>query len=61
MVLIGAITLVRGILLFITQIIGGIVAAYMVQAIFHGKLAVSTTLGGGTTIARKCSFTAMIV
>ena len=52
MVLIGAISLLRGILLFITQIIGGIVAAYVVQALFKGDLAVSTTLGGGTTIAQ---------
>lgn len=52
MVLIGAITWVRGVLLFITQVIGGIVAAYIVQALFQGKLAVSTTLGGGTTIAQ---------
>lgn len=52
MVLIGAITWFRGVLLFITQVIGGIVAAYIVQALFQGKLAVSTTLGGGTTIAQ---------
>lgn len=52
MVLIGAISIVRGILLFITQIVAGIVAAYIVQALFQGKLAVSTTLGGGTTVAQ---------
>lgn len=52
MVLIGAITWVRGILLFIIQIVGGIVAAEIVQALFQGDLAVSTTLGGGTTIAQ---------
>ena len=52
MVLIGAITWVRGIFLFITQIVGGIVAAFLVQGLFQGKLAVSTTLGGGTTIAQ---------
>lgn len=52
MVLIGAISIVRGILLFIIQIVAGIVAAYIVQALFQGKLAVSTTLGGGTTIAQ---------
>ena len=52
MVLIGAITWFRGVLLFITQIVGGIVAAYMVKALFQGMLAVSTTLGGGTTIAQ---------
>ena len=52
MVLIGAKSILRGILLFFTQILAGIVAAYIVQALFHGKLAVSTTLGGGTTIAQ---------
>ena len=52
MVLIGAISIVRGILLFIIQIVAGIVAAYIVQALFQGKLAVSTTLGGGTTQAQ---------
>ncbi|KAL2044456.1 hypothetical protein N7G274_003161 [Stereocaulon virgatum] len=52
MVLIGAINWFRGVLLFVTQIIAGIVAAYMVQALFRGELAVSTTLGGGTSIAQ---------
>ena len=52
MVLIRAISVVRGILLFITQIVAGIVAAYIVKVLFHGDLAVSTTLGGGTTIAQ---------
>ena len=52
MVLIGAINWVRGVLLFVTQIIGGIVAAEIVQALFRGELAVSTTLGGGTSIAQ---------
>ena len=52
MVLIGAISIVRGVLLFVIQIVAGIVAAYIVQALFQGKLAVSTTLGGGTTRAQ---------
>ena len=52
MVLIGAISIVRGVLLFVTQIVGGIVAAEIVQGLFQGKLAVSTTLGGGTTTAQ---------
>lgn len=52
MVLIGAISIVRGILLFLIQIVAGIVAAYIVQALFQGKLAVSTTLGSGTTTAQ---------
>ena len=52
MVLIGAISIVRGVLLFITQIIAGICAAALVRVLFKGDLAVSTTLGGGTTIAQ---------
>lgn len=52
MVLIGAITWFRGVLLFIIQIVGGIVAAYIVKALFQGDLNVSTTLGGGTTVAQ---------
>ena len=52
MVLIGAISIVRGVLLFVIQIVAGIVAAYIVQALFQGQLAVSTTLGGGTTRAQ---------
>ena len=52
MVLIGAISIVRGLLLFITQTVAGIIAAYIVKGLFQGDLAVSTDLGGGTTIAQ---------
>ena len=52
MVLIRAITPVRGILLFIAQLLGGIVAAEVVQALFTGKLNVSTSLSATTTIAQ---------
>nr|POE90235.1 aquaporin-5 [Quercus suber] len=52
MVLIGAISIVRGILLFIAQMLGAIVAAYVVQALFTGELNVSTTLATTTTIAQ---------
>ena len=52
MVLIGAISWVRGILLFITQLLGGITAAALVRALFHGELNVSTTLSSGTTMAQ---------
>lgn len=52
MVLIRAISIVRGILLFIAQMLGAIVAAYVVQALFTGKLNVSTTLSPTTTIAQ---------
>lgn len=52
MVLIGAITWVRGILLFIVQIAAGICAAAIVKVLFPGTLAVSTVLSAGTTVAQ---------
>jgi len=52
MVLIGAISVVRGILLFFAQLLGAIVAAFVVQALFTGKLNVSTTLSETTTVAQ---------
>jgi aquaporin related protein len=52
MCLIGALPWVRGILLFGTQILGGIVAAALVQCMFPGGLNVRTTLGGGTTVVQ---------
>ncbi|KAJ9618319.1 Aquaporin-1 [Taxawa tesnikishii (nom. ined.)] len=50
--LIGAVTTVRAILCFIAQMLAGMCAAAVVSAILPGPLNVSTTLGGGTTIAR---------
>ena len=52
MVLIEAISIVRGVLLFITQIIAGIIAAALTRVLSHGKLDVRTTLTGGTTVAQ---------
>ncbi|KAG8528969.1 uncharacterized protein KY384_006658 [Bacidia gigantensis] len=52
MVLIGAINWVRGVLLFITQILGGMAAAGLVKVLFHGDLNVSTFPSSGTTIAQ---------
>lgn len=52
MVLIGAITVFRGILLFITQIVAAIVAAAIVNALFTGGLNVSTTLNATTSVAQ---------
>lgn len=52
MVLIGAISWVRGALLFVTQIVGAIIAAEIVQALFTGKLNVSTTPATTTTHAQ---------
>jgi aquaporin related protein len=52
MVLIRAITVVRGCFLFVAQMIGAIVAAYVVQALFTGQLNVSSTLSDTTTVAQ---------
>jgi aquaporin related protein len=52
MCLIGALPWLRGVLLFITQILGGITAAALVAAMFPGPLTVQTSLGGGTSIVQ---------
>lgn len=52
MVLIGSINILRGVLLFIAQMVGAIIAAYVVQALFTGKLNVSTTPSSTTTQAQ---------
>ncbi len=49
MVLIGAISIFRGALLAVAQIVGAISAAFAVQGLFTGKLNVSTTLSATTT------------
>ncbi|CBX92817.1 hypothetical protein LEMA_P055230.1 [Plenodomus lingam JN3] len=50
--LIGAIGIVRASLCFIAQMLAGICAAAVVQAILPGPLNVSTTLGAGVSAAR---------
>lgn len=52
MMLIGALNPLRGVLLFIVQLLGGMTAAAIVQQLFQGGLNVQTTLGGNTTIAQ---------
>ena len=52
MVLIGSISWVRGVLLFTTQIIGGIVAAALTRALLPGKLNVSTELNPTMSLAQ---------
>ena len=52
MCLIGAVKWVRGLLVFISQILGSLAASGVVQALFPGPMNVSTTLGGGTSIVR---------
>lgn len=50
--LIGAVKPIRAVLCFFAQMIGGICAAAVVSAILPGPLNVSTSLGGGTSVAR---------
>jgi len=50
--LVGALPWIRGVLLFFTQILGGLAAAALVSCMFPGGLNVQTTLGGGTTIVQ---------
>jgi len=52
MVLVGALTPLRGALLTLSQILGGITGAAIIQAITPGTLNVRTTLGGGTSITQ---------
>jgi hypothetical protein len=52
MCLVGALPYFRGLLLVISQILGGITAAAIVSALFPGPLTVRTKLGGGTSIVQ---------
>jgi len=52
MCLIGALPWIRGALLFISQLLGGMTAAALVACMFPGTLSVQTTLGGGTTVVQ---------
>lgn len=50
--LIGAISWLRALLVFIAQILGSMAASGVVSALFPGPLSVSTALGGGTSVAQ---------
>ena len=52
MCLVGALSWLRGGLLFVSQILGGIASAGVVSCLFPGALNVRTSLGGGTTITQ---------
>lgn len=52
MCLVGALPYIRGVLLIISQILGGITAAAICSALFPGPLTVRTSLGGGTTVVQ---------
>jgi len=53
MCLVGAVPYIRGVLLAISQILGGITAAAIVSALFPGPLTVRTALSGGTSVTRS--------
>lgn len=52
MVITGTLPPVRGALLFLPQMLGGMVAAALVKIMFPGPLLVQTTLQNGTSIAQ---------
>ncbi|KAE9362705.1 MIP family channel protein [Stipitochalara longipes BDJ] len=52
LVLIGAVPLIRGLLVFPCQILAGISAAGVVSALFPGPLLVNVSLGAGTSIVQ---------
>ena len=47
--LIGAVPFTRGLFVFLAQMLGAMCAAGVVAALFPGRLAVTTTLAGGTS------------
>ena len=50
--MVGALTYVRGSLVFVGQILGGIAAAAVTYAVLPGSLNVRTSLGGGTSVVQ---------
>ena len=52
MCLVGAVPWIRGSLIFVSQIIGGIAAAGIVAALFPGGLLIRTTLDAGTSVVQ---------
>lgn len=52
MALIGGVTWVRAGVAVVAQLLGAMASAGVVSALFPGELAVSTSLGGGTSIVR---------
>lgn len=65
MILVGAVTYSRGCLVMISQILGGIAAAAVVDGLFPGDLNVRTALAGGTSVVQglfiEMFLTAMLV
>lgn len=65
MCLVGAVPWIRGLVVFVAQILGGMAAAAIVSALYPGPLNVRTTLGAGTSVAQglfiEMFLTAMLV
>ncbi|XXG97021.1 hypothetical protein Hte_003315 [Hypoxylon texense] len=52
MMIVGAVDYIRGPMIIVSQILGGIAAAAAISGLTPGPLSVSTSLGGGTSIVR---------
>jgi aquaporin related protein len=52
MMLVGAMPYVRGCLVIVSQILGGIASSAVVSCMLPGPLNVRTTLGGGTSVTQ---------
>ena len=52
MMLVGAVPYLRGCLVIVSQILGGIAASAVVSGLSPGPLAVRTELSGGTTVVQ---------
>lgn len=52
MMIVGATAYIRGLLIIVAQILGGLAASALVSAMFPGPLNVRTELGGGTSITQ---------
>jgi aquaporin related protein len=52
MCLVGALPYLRGLFLFVAQILGGITAAAIVSCLFPGPITFRTSLSGGTSIVQ---------
>lgn len=50
--LVGALSWLRGLVIFVGQIVGAIAASAVVSGLFPGEMSVLTTLSPGTSIAR---------
>ena len=52
MMVVGAVPYLRGCLVIVSQVLGGIAASAVLQALTPGTLNVRTSLGGGTSVVQ---------